>query len=141
MEKRSRGRPKKLSRKEFEQFVFDYFDYIYNSQKEDNSDVPTLYGFYRYVNEVVPCAYKTIQRCFNEYCPDIKKDFEEMRSNLLVRGTSLGKYQPTIVIFALKNWCHWKDNPTDTSINADDIRQDELSKSLEEMAKELESDD
>ena len=141
MEKRSRGQPKKFTREQFEQFVIDYFEYIYNSQSENKADVPTFYGFYRYVNDIIPCSYRTIRYTFDEYLPELKKEFEEMRSNLLVRGTSLGKYQPTIVIFALKNWCHWKDNPVDVSFSTDDSKQDELSKSLESMAKELESDD
>ena len=53
----------------------------------------------------------------------------------------LGKYQPTMSIFALKNWCSWSDRVENVALTAEDIKQDELSKSLEEMAKELTSDD
>jgi hypothetical protein len=126
MEKRGRGQPRKFSRELFEQYVFEYFEYIYNSQTKGKADVPTFYGFYMFVNEKVPCDYRTIRRCFDEYCPDIKKEFEEIRANLLVRGTSLGKYQPTIVIFALKNWCSWSDRPNETTVIIDDTTRNEV---------------
>lgn len=136
-----RGQPRKITNEKLELYLYEYFEYIYNSQSEDTADVPTFYGFYRFVNAKTPCAYRTIQRCFDEYCPDYKKDFELIRSDLLVRGTSLGKYQPTIVIFALKNWCSWSDRTETVQLTADDVKQDALSKSLEDMAEELTSDD
>lgn len=108
------GQPKKFSKTEFENYVFDYFDMIYNSQTDDDStDIPTFYGFYRYVSEMKDCSYHTIRRCFDEYWANIKTDFENIRADLLVRGGSLGKYNTAMIIFALKNWCKWKDSPAE----------------------------
>jgi len=103
------GQPKKFKKKEFEDFVLEYFDKIYNAQTEDSADIPTFYGFFQYVSKIRPCSFHTVRRCFDEYWADIKKDFEEIRADLLVRGGSLGKYNSTMVIFALKNWCNWAD--------------------------------
>lgn len=103
------GQPKKFKKKEFENFVLEYFDEIYNVQSGDNADIPTFYGFFQYVNKLRSCSFHTVRRCFDEYWADIKKDFEEIRADLLVRGGSLGKYNSTMVIFALKNWCNWTD--------------------------------
>ena len=103
------GQPKKFKKKEFEDFVLEYFDKIYNAQIDDNADIPTFYGFFQYVSKLRPCSFHTVRRCFDEYWADIKKDFEEIRADLLVRGGSLGKYNSTMVIFALKNWCNWAD--------------------------------
>lgn len=108
------GQPKKFKKKEFEEFVFEYFNEIYNAQTDDNADIPTFYGFFQYVSKLRPCSFHTVRRCFDEYWADIKKDFEEIRADLLVRGGSIGKYNATMVIFALKNWCKWRDNPIDT---------------------------
>ena len=39
----------------------------------------------------------------------LKKEFEDIRADLLSRGASIGVYNVTMIIFALKNWCNWKD--------------------------------
>ena len=93
---------------------------IYDKQDNGEKDTPTFFGFYRFVKEKKECSYHTIRRCFDEYWADIKKDFEEIRADLLSRGASIGVYNTTMIIFALKNWCHWKDKvetePDNTSI-------------------------
>ena len=45
----------------------------------------------------------------SEYFPTIKKEFEKLQSDTITTGGMLGKYNPTMTIFALKNWCNWKD--------------------------------
>ena len=105
------GQPKKFKKQEFEDLVFEYFDTIYSMQKEDEAEIPTFYGFFQYVSKVRPCSFHTVRRCFDEYWADIKKDFDQIRTDLLVRGGALGKYSTAMTIFALKNWCKWKDNP------------------------------
>lgn len=84
---------------------------------------------------------KTIYNSLNKIFPDIKDSFDKIRADIIAEGTMLGKYQPTMSIFALKNWCSWRDNPASANFNAEDAQQDELSKSLSELAKGLESDD
>lgn len=108
-----RGQPKTFTEQEFKDFVFEYMDFIYDKQENSLKDTPTFYGFYRFVREQKECSYHTIRRCFDEYWADIKKEFEDIRADLLSRGASIGIYNPTITIFALKNWCHWKDKADD----------------------------
>ena len=84
---------------------------------------------------------RTIYNSLNEYFPEVKKEFETIRADTISEGTMIGRYQPTMSIFALKNWCSWRDTPQNTAISEDNMRQDQLSKSLEELAKGLESDD
>jgi hypothetical protein len=104
-----RGQPKTFTEQEFKDFVFEYMDFIYDKQENSLKDTPTFYGFYRFVRERKECSYHTIRRCFDEYWADIKKEFEDIRADLLSRGASIGIYNPTMTIFALKNWCNWKD--------------------------------
>lgn len=108
-----RGQPKTFTEQEFKDFVFEYMDFIYDKQENSLKDTPTFYGFYRFVREQKECSYHTIRRCFDEYWADIKKEFEDIRADLLSRGASIGIYNPTMTIFALKNWCHWKDKADD----------------------------
>ena len=104
-----RGQPKTFTKQEFKDFVFEYMDFIYDKQEKSLKDTPTFYGFYRFVRQQKECSYHTIRRCFDEYWADIKKEFEDIRADLLSRGASIGIYNPTMTIFALKNWCNWKD--------------------------------
>lgn len=63
---------------------------------------------------------KTIYNTLNKIFPTIKKDFEQIRADVISEGTMLGKYQPTMSIFALKNWCSWTDRPNETTVIIDD---------------------
>lgn len=119
----SGGHPKVFSKEEFTDLVFGYMDKIYEEQGTETNDTPTFFGFYRYVKDIKPCSYHTIRRCFDEYWADLKKEFEDIRADLLSRGASLGVYNSTMVIFALKNWCNWKDKQ--------EIEQDITAKGLE----------
>ena len=104
-----RGQPKIFTEQEFKDYVFEYMNSIYDKQDKGEKDTPTFFGFYRFVRERKECSYHTIRRCFDEYWADIKKEFEDIRADLLSRGASIGVYNTTMIIFALKNWCHWKD--------------------------------
>ena len=81
-----------------------------------------FFGFYRFVREKKECSYHTIRRCFDEYWADIKKEFEDIRADLLSRGASIGVYNVTMIIFALKNWCNWKDKAeVENTVNVEDL--------------------
>ena len=96
----SRGHPKVFTEEEFKDYVFEYMNLIYDKQDNGEKDTPTFFGFYRFVREKKECSYHTIRRCFDEYWADIKKEFEDIRADLLSRGASIGIYNPTMTIFA-----------------------------------------
>lgn len=134
------GQPKKF--KSGKDLIALWKQFCNQIRENGYKEAPTQTAFCRWLEaNNTPTDAKTIYNSLNEYFPNIKKDFELIRADTISEGTMLGKYQPTMSIFALKNWCSWRDNPVNTSLNDDAVRQDELSKSLEELAKELESDD
>lgn len=135
--KKNRGHPKVFEEQEFKNFVFQYLDEVRQSQDGDQPDIPTFYGFYNFVKDKKECSYHTIRRCFDEYWADIKKDFQDVRSDLLVRGGMLGKYQSTMTIFGLKNWCGWGDNGRIADYGVEAEEDDPLTKSLKEEAERL----
>ena len=59
---------------------------------------------------------RTIYLSLNKYYPDIKNAVEETRADVIAQGTMLGRYQPSMSIFALKNWCKWTDGKQEVSI-------------------------
>lgn len=106
------------------------------------STIPSQTAFCKWLAKNYESAdRKTIYNSLNKIFPTIKGDFEKMQSDIIVEGSMLGKYQPTMSIFALKNWCSWSDRTETVQLTADDVKQDALSKSLEDMAEELTSDD
>ena len=128
-----RGQPKTFTKQEFKDFVFEYMEFIYDKQENSVKDTPTFYGFYRFVREKKECSYHTIRRCFDEYWADIKKEFEDIRADLLSRGASIGIYNPTMTIFALKNWCNWADKPSDETENSNK----EIAESIKHLAEAI----
>ena len=137
-----RGKPKLLKEKEFSEYVYKYFEEIYYCQNEEDTkaDLPSRYGFFIFVNRFKKVSFNTIRRCFDEYWADVKKEFEDIRADLLARGAALGKYNPTIVIFALKNWCKWTDKQEVTTANIDDQTRNEVN-SLVESINDYEADE
>lgn len=122
-EKRGPGQPMTFERDEFYEYVLEYISEIYEGQDDGRRDMPTFYGFYLFLKQRKDCSYHTVRRCFDEYWADIKKDFTELRGDVVARGASLGVYNSTMAIFALKNWCNWKDKQ--------EIEQDINAKGLE----------
>ena len=43
------------------------------------------------------------------YYPEVAADIKEMLGDVLAQGAALGKWNATITIFVLKNWCSWSD--------------------------------
>lgn len=132
----SRGRPKAFEKEEFKELVLEYMNHIYDMQNKGGQDTPTFFGFYRYVSEKTECSYHTVRRCFDEYWADIKKDFEEIRGDLISRGASMGVYNVTMSIFALKNWCHWKDKAEPEQTTEAEEKQKELLRAIEKAVKD-----
>ena len=74
------------------------------------STIPSQTSFCKWLAKNYESAdRKTIYNSLNKIFPTIKNDFEKMQSDIIVEGSMLGKYQPTMSIFALKNWCSWTD--------------------------------
>lgn len=72
--------------------------------------VPTQTAFCRWLEkEYEKTDRKTIYNSLNKIFPDIKKDFEQLQSDVIMQGGMMGKYNPTMSIFGLKNWCGWSD--------------------------------
>lgn len=69
---------------------------------------------------------KTIYNSLNKIFPDIKDSFDKIRADIIAEGTMLGKYQPTMSIFALKNWCSWSDRPNEATVIIDDTTRNEV---------------
>jgi hypothetical protein len=115
------GRSKKFKEKEFEEYVYNYLEEKYNEIKSKDAELPTIYGCFRYIRQFKDCSFRTVRRCFEEYWTDIKKEFEFMRADLLVIGAAKNRYNIAIVIFALKNWCKWKDNQNEEHIQDNTI--------------------
>lgn len=91
--------------------------------ENDFARVPNQTNFCRWLaDNYCECDRKTIYNALNKYFPTIKSEFEQIQSDVIAEGGMLGKYQSTMSIFALKNWCRWSDNPRaeDTSQQADD---------------------
>ena len=123
------GQPKKFrNAKQLIALFGDFCDEIVNN---DFSKVPNQTNFCRWLgSHFESCDRKTIYNSLNKYFPTIKKDFERIQGDVIAEGAMLGHYQSTMSIFALKNWCRWQDNPTDTD---DDEAFEQLDKVLDEI--------
>jgi hypothetical protein len=110
-----RGHPKKF--KDGKQLIGLWKTFCNQIRENGYTEAPTQTAFCRWLEKnYSPTDAKTIYNALNDYFPNIKKDFEAIRADTISEGTMLGKYQPSMSIFALKNWCSWKDKiETDTS--------------------------
>lgn len=76
----------------------------------DYSIAPTYTEFSKWLSKgALEADRRTIYNSLNKYFPDIKNAVEVTRADVVAQGTMLGKYQPSMSIFALKNWCGWAD--------------------------------
>lgn len=92
--------------------------------------VPTQTAFCRWLAEhYEETNRKTIYNSLNKIFPTIKKDFEKLQSDTITTGGMLGKYNPTMTIFALKNWCNWADKPENENEEKQEM-QTELLKAI-----------
>lgn len=135
-----RGQPKKIkSGKQLIDLWTSFCEYIRDAEY---TIAPTQTDFCRWLSkEFDSCDRRTIYNALNKYFPTIKGEFERIQADTITSGAMLGRYNSTMSIFALKNWCKWTDKQEVTQFTADDVKQDALSQSLEAMAEDLESDD
>lgn len=131
------GRPKKF--KEGKHLVELFAEFCDSIKTDMFLEVPTQTNFCRWLSQrFSPCDRKTIYNSLNEYFPTIKKQFEQLQSDTIAEGAMLGHYQPTMSIFALKNWCRWQDKPEPAPADPPD---DSFLEALEGKAAKLWEDD
>lgn len=111
---RKAGQPKKF--KSGDKLIDLWREFCNYIIENDYSIVPTQTEFCNWLaltqNSV---DRKTIYNSLNIYFPTIKKEFERIQSDIIMQGGMLGKYQPTMCIFGLKNWCSWADTKKEES--------------------------
>ena len=93
------------------EYLIELWRQFCNSIVENEfNTVPTQTAFCRWLEkEYEKTDRKTIYNSLNKIFPDIKKDFEQLQSDVIMQGGMMGKYNPTMSIFGLKNWCGWSD--------------------------------
>lgn len=135
----NRGQPKKIKS---EQQLIDlwnkFCDYVRDSEY---TTAPTQTDFCRWLSkEFCECDRRTIYNSLNKYFPTVKKEFEQIQADTITSGAMLGKYNPTMSIFALKNWCKWTDKQEYTTTSITDDTRSEVN-SLVDRIKNYKSDE
>lgn len=108
-EKKEDGSCRKFTEEEFMETLSAFLKHV---RRGGYTKFPSLTNFSLYAK----VDRKTVYNYIHVYFPNIKKDVEGMLSDALVEGTALGRYQPSIAIFTLKNWFNWTDK---ADINAE----------------------
>ena len=128
------GQPKKFSNGKqlielFRAFCDEIIDNNFNR-------VPNQTNFCKWLEKHYSSANRrTIYNSLNKYFPTIKKDFEQIQSDIIAEGSMLGHYQPTMSIFALKNWCKWTDKKEIDVSTIDDNTREEVKHLVTEAKK------
>lgn len=103
------GRPKQFD--SGEQLIALWNDFCAEIVEDDYKIAPTLTEFGKWLAVALDdeTDRKTLYNALYKYFPDVKSKLECARADVVAQGTMLGKYQPSMSIFALKNWCGWVD--------------------------------
>ena len=130
-----KGQPKKF--KSADELIELWSDFCNDIVTNDFDTIPSQSAFCRWLSRNYQSTdRKTIYNSLNKYFPDIKKEFEQIQSDTIMQGGMLGKYQPTMSIFGLKNWCGWGDNGK-YSVSVEVQEDDPLTKALKEEAEKM----
>ena len=134
-----KGQPKKF--KSADELIELWSDFCNDIVTNDFDTIPSQSAFCRWLSRNYQSTdRKTIYNSLNKYFPDIKKEFEQIQSDTIMQGGMLGKYQPTMTIFGLKNWCGWVDKVETNNTNEDKVTVD-MSKLSTEQIKEMLDDE
>ena len=135
-----RGQPKRFE--SAEQMIALWSDFCNEIVQNEFNTVPTQTAFCRWLKEkYADTDRKTIYNSLNKYFPSIKKDFEQLQSDVIMQGGMMGKYNPTMSIFGLKNWCGWSDSGRVATGRYDEEKaEDTLSKALREEAERMQNE-
>lgn len=119
-----------------EQLISLWSDFCNEIIDNDFNKAPTQTAFCHWLSEnYKDTDRKTIYNNLNRYFPNIKKEFEKIQSDVIMQGGMLGKYNSTMSIFGLKNWCGWGDSGYNKP--AENVEDDGLTKALKEEAERL----
>lgn len=126
-----------------EQFIELWRDFCNSIVENGFNTVPTQTAFCKWLGEnFEETDRKTIYNYLNKIFPNIKKNFEQLQSDIIMQGGMLGKYNPTMSIFGLKNWCGWGDNGNNAYNRGEQKQNDDpLTKALKEEAERLNNAD
>lgn len=124
------GKPRKFKN---EDDLLSYIDEFFEAVAYD-PDIMAVYAptqtdfcFWLKREKGFDCDRRTLYNNLEEYFPKIKEKFEKKRADTLTRGSLMGRYNSTMAIFALKNWCGWSDKveeKTDNTVKV--VMNDEL---------------
>ena len=133
----NRGQPKRFE--SADQMIALWSDFCNEIVQNEFNTVPTQTAFCRWLSTTyADTDRKTIYNSLNKYFPSIKRDFEQLQSDVIMQGGMMGKYNPTMSIFGLKNWCGWSDSGKVSAGRYDEEKQeDALSKALREEAERM----
>ena len=136
----NRGQPKRFE--SADKMIALWSDFCNEIVQNEFNSVPTQSAFCRWLSQhYEDTDRKTIYNSLNKYFPSIKKEFEQLQSDVIMQGGMMGKYNPTMSIFGLKNWCGWSDSGRVTTGRYDEEKaEDALSKALREEAERMQAD-
>lgn len=132
------GQPKKFSSGKI--LIELFRDFCNEIIENEFNRVPNQTNFCKWLEKHYSTVdRKTIYTSLTKYFPTIKKNFEQIQSDVIAEGSMLGHYQPTMSIFALKNWCKWTDKQEIDVSTIDDNTRQEVEKLVSTVKEE--SDD
>ena len=125
-----------------QQLIDLWSDFCEEIAESEYRKVPTQTEFCRWLSvRFEETDRKTIYNYLNKYFPTIKATFESIQSDTIASGAMLGKYNSTMSIFGLKNWCGWGDGGKVADYGTEQQEDDPLTKALKEEAERLNNAD
>lgn len=107
-----------------EELITLWAEYCDEIAREGYVAAPTQTDFCRWLKRrETPADVKTIYTALNKYFPGCKSEFERIRADTITAGAMIGRYQQTMTIFALKNWCGWTDKQEVGNLDGKPFRQ------------------
>ena len=95
------GKGQKTIYSSTEEFIDDFNAYMMNIINDGYEKLPTKLDF-AMTKGISP---STVHREYDKLTENQKKDWKQTLSDVVTAGVNAGKYNTTMSIFALKNWC------------------------------------
>lgn len=132
-----RGRPRAFEDGEITELFLTFCDEIIDN---GYAVAPTKTEFCRWLRDRGNSATRrTIYNYINKYYPEEKAGIIGITGDVLAAGALKSKYNVTMAIFGLKNWCNWSDHGiTDATTDDAPAEEDALTKALRSEAERME---